>query len=109
MSARRTTIYPLTTTYLSWVACTPHSVRLEIVMNPVTSPTYLYSRRKTEDEHGERANHRVFNCQIAFTRLLTEFRDSLLNMLEIHRFHIPQLSGGVTRPLGVDTATLKST
>ena len=78
------------------------------VMNPV-SPTYLYSRRKTEDEHGERANHRVCNCQFAFTRLPTEFRDSFLNILETRRFRIPQLSAGVTRPLGVGTATIKST
>ena len=64
------------------------------------------SWRKTEEEHGGRANNRVFNCQFAVTRLLTEFRGSLLNILETHRFRIPQLSAGVRRPLG---ATLKST
>src|SRR5258706_14497599 len=50
----------------------------------------MYPRKKTENEHGERATRHVFNCQFAIPRLLAEFRDSLLDIQESHRLRIPQ-------------------
>src|SRR5258706_5334938 len=50
----------------------------------------MYPRKKTENEHGERATRHVFNCQFAIARLLAEFRNSLLDIQESHRLRIPQ-------------------
>ena len=67
---------------------------IRVIINRVSST--CTQGEKSEEEHGERATHHVFNCQFAITRLLAKFRDSLLDILESHRLCIPQHRRGET-------------